>query len=130
VTGRKRYATLVATVAVSGLAVGVQGVAAHGRATLIVEPTKSSECPGARYHSIQSAIDDAKKGDTVFVCAGTYAEGNGGRGSNALTITKDLDLRGAGADQVTVQPRKSPKSGGQIADNQPNVRDARATSWP
>lgn len=124
-TGRKRYATLVATVAVSGLAVGVQGVAAHDRATLIVEPAKSSECPGARYHSIQSAIDDAKKGDTVFVCAGTYVEGNGRRGSNALMITKGLDLRGAGADQVTVQPRNTPKSGGQIAETRPNVRDGK-----
>src|SRR4051794_22847762 len=45
--------------------------------------------------SIQSAIDAAKPGDTIGICAGTYA--------GALKIGKPLTLRGAGADLVTVK---------------------------
>src|SRR3954469_2525116 len=50
-------------------------------------------CGHAR--SIQSAIDAAKPGETIGICAGTYA--------GALRIGKPLTLRGAGADVVTVK---------------------------
>ena len=59
---------------------------------------------------------------TVLICPGTYVEGTGLQGTNALTISKDLTLIGAGGDQVTVEPRKSPASGGQIATANPDIR--------
>ena len=38
------------------------------------------------------------------ICPGTYVEGSGDTGSNALTITKSLTLKGAGADLVSIMP--------------------------
>jgi hypothetical protein len=74
------------------------------------------------YATIQSAVDAANAGDTVNVCPGTYVEGSGQPGSNALTITKSLTLAGAGADQVTIKPRDN---GGQIAEDSPDIRDGK-----
>ena len=106
--GRRPYAALVVslavTLAVLGLASGAQGLAPTTQSTLTVAPKDSNECPRADFHSIQEAIDAAKPGDTVSVCAGTYVEGDADPGSNALTIGHDLNLQGAGADQVTVVP--------------------------
>lgn len=81
------------------------------------------DCPAAAYSSIQSAIDVADTGDTVVICPGDYAEGPGTPGSNALTITRSIDIKGAGADLVTIRPRALTPAGGQIAANQPNLRD-------
>jgi hypothetical protein len=83
----------------------------------------AGHCPGgAHFSTIQSAIDAAHPGDTVKVCPGTYAEGSGQPGSNALTITKSLTLAGAGASQVTIKPRNN---GGQIAEPSPDIRDGK-----
>ena len=46
-------------------------------------------------------------GDTVIICDGTYSEGSGQVGSNAVTITKSLTIKGAGADKVTIRPTRS-----------------------
>jgi hypothetical protein len=108
--------------AILGPGSGAQVNAATGSSTLVVAPKQSADCPKAGYHSIQEAINAAKPGDTVFVCAGTYVEGDADPGSNALTIKRDLNLQGAGAEQVTVVPRSNPHSGG-IAEPQPNLRD-------
>ena len=54
-------------------------------------PAHAAGCP----KSLQSAIDDARAGDVIHVCAGTYA--------GDLRIGKPLTLRGAGADLVTVK---------------------------
>src|SRR4051812_35354759 len=51
--------------------------------------------PGAKYTSIQSAIDAAPDGATVRVAAGTYAE--------RITIRKPLTLEGAGWEQTTIR---------------------------
>lgn len=126
--GRRPYAALAAalaaTLVVMGLASGAQGVAPAGHSTLTVAPKGSSECPKPDFHGIQEAINAAKPGDTVSVCAGTYVEGDADPGSNALTITRDLTLQGAGADRVFVVPRSNPHSGG-IAQSQPNIRSGK-----
>ena len=58
---------------------------------------------------------------TVTVCPGTYVEGSGAAGTNALTIGKRLTLRGAGADLVRVMPRRTNAAGGQIAEAAPDL---------
>jgi hypothetical protein len=117
-----------------GLAAGAQGAptvvsgALAKPETLVVSPDpkkdrKDNTCPNARFHSIAEAIDHAKRGDTVYVCAGDYAEGSGKPGSDALKIDKDLTLVGAGADQVTVSPKKAGE--GRIAENKPKLRNGK-----
>lgn len=87
--------------------------------TLTVDDDKA-QCPSAPYTTIQSAIDAALPGDVVAICGGTYAEGSGTPGTNALTIDKDLTLRGVGADLVTI----TPKAGGQLTTSETlNLRD-------
>ena|GEM_PF-2155402 len=52
-------------------------------------------CPsGCSYTSIQAAIDAASDGDTISIGAGTYYE--------HLTLNKQVDLVGSGANQTTI----------------------------
>ena len=74
------------------------------------------------------AIADAHAGDTVFVCAGTYAEGPGTPGTSALIIQKNLTIEGAGTDVVTVEPKRV--GANRIAGAIPISATARATSSP
>jgi hypothetical protein len=83
-----------------------------------VGPRKS--CPGADFRKIQKAIDAADPGDTITVCAGTFVEGKGKPGSNALTVDKSLTIRGAGVDRTVVEP--NPNRGGILAAAQPDLR--------
>ena len=116
------------TLATLGIASGAQGKVLGGSsasvsaapATLTVD-NDSKDCPTAGYRTIRSAIADAQPGDTIYVCAGTYAEGPGTPGSAALIIQKNLTLTGAGADQVTVEP-KSDRCNPRIAGRHPNLR--------
>jgi hypothetical protein len=111
--------TWVALTAATGL---LALAPAAGAATLSVDDD-GDECPSAQYSSVQDAIDAADPGDTVTICEGTYTEGSGAPSTNAVTITKDLTLKGAGADLVTIQPRRSTPSGGQIAAGSPVIRN-------
>ena len=61
-------------------------------------------------------------GDTVIICDGTYSEGSGQVGSNAVTITKSLTIKGAGADKVTIRPTRVDPAR-QIASASPDLRD-------
>lgn len=83
-----------------------------------------AQCPAADFNKIQPAIDAAESGDTIVICEGVYSEGPGTPGSNGLTITKSLTLRGAGADLVTIKPKANTPNGGQIAANTPVLRDS------
>jgi hypothetical protein len=118
-----RRLLLAFTAVVVALAVGLvsDAAAAHKPKTLTVAPTTNdASCPAARFDSIREAIEAAGPGDTVFVCAGTYVEGSGDVGSNALEIHHDLNLEGAGADQVFVQPKHN--GADRIAADKPRLR--------
>ena len=66
------------------------------------------QCPSAGYTSIAAAVGAAKPGDVVSICDGVYREGSGGPGTNAITIYKEVTLRGAGAGRVFVIPNGGP----------------------
>jgi hypothetical protein len=98
-------------------------------ATLTVDDN-GAECPAAQYTSVQSAVDAAGFGDTVAICDGTYVEGSGAASTNALTINKSLTIKGVGADQVTIEPKRTGDivvggnhAYGQIAATNPVLRD-------
>ncbi len=84
-------------------------------ATHTVDDDKA-DCPAATFTSIQAAVDAAASGDTITVCAGDYAEGTGAPGTNAVTITKNLTLKGAGADLVSISPKANPLVRGSIIE--------------
>ncbi len=65
------------------------------------------DCPAAQFTSVQAAVDAAAAGDTIAICPGTYREGPGTAGSNAVSITKSLTLKGAGANLVSIRPKDS-----------------------
>jgi hypothetical protein len=91
-------------------------------ATLSVDDD-GQDCPAAPFSSIQDAIDAAESGDTVAICPGRYAEGTGSTASNGLTIVRNVTLKGAGADLVTISPRRSTPTGGQIIEAEPDIRN-------
>ena len=70
-------------------------------ATVVVDDDRA-QCPNAGYTDLGDAVAAAAAGDTVAVCAGTYRELSG---QNGLVIGKPLTIRGAGADQVEIQPQ-------------------------
>jgi len=91
-------------------------------ATHTVDDDKA-DCPAAAFTSIQAAIDAAAAGDTIAICKGDYAEGTGARGTNAVTITKSLTLKGAGADLVSISPKANPLVRGSIIEDAPDIRN-------
>jgi hypothetical protein len=113
---RRPTAAIVAAVGSLVLATGAQA------ATLTVDDDKG-DCPTAGYTSIQAAVDAAAPGDTVAVCPGDYAEGSGQPGTNAITITKSLTIRGAGAGLVHVSPKATTLTGGQLLEASPDIRN-------
>src|SRR5215470_8928539 len=84
-------------------------------------PSALRVCSNGPFRTIQSAVDAARPGDTVQICPGTYVEGSGAQGSNALTITKDLTLAGAGADQVRIEA----PHGAQLAESSPDIHSGK-----
>jgi hypothetical protein len=85
-------------------------------ATLSVDDDRQ-ECTAAAFTSVQEAIDAATPGDTVAICPGHYAEGTGDANTNAITVDKSLTLKGAGADLVTISPRRYDGNDGVIAED-------------
>ena len=105
-------------------AIGLLALAPQASAATLSVDDDGDECPSAPHSSVQDAIDAADPDDVIAICPGTYTEGSGSPGTNAVTINKDLTIRGAGADLVTIQPKRSTSSGGQIAAGSPVIRDS------
>ena len=101
-----------AALSASALALTAAGPAAA--ATLTVDDDRA-QCASAGYTSIAAAVDNATTDDTINVCDGTYVEGTGAVGTNALTIDKSLTIKGAGASKVFIQPTVA--GTGRIANN-------------
>jgi hypothetical protein len=81
-----------------------------------------ADCTAAAFTSVQDAIDAAAPGDTIAICPGTYTEGNGNPNTSALRIDKTLTLKGAGADLVTISPRRYDGNDGVIAEDPQDIR--------
>ena len=109
--------------AVALAALSVLAAAPAARAATLTVDDDGADCPAARFTSIQNALFAAAPRDTIAVCPGTYVEGSGAVGSNGLLIIKDVTIKGAGADLVTIRPRHTTAQGGQIAAAVPNLRD-------
>src|SRR5829696_5973003 len=90
-------------------------------ATLSVDDDRK-DCTAAAFTSVQDAIDAAAPGDTIAICPGDYAEGNGLPNTSALKIDKTLTLKGAGADLVTISPVRYDGNDGVIAEDPQNIR--------
>jgi hypothetical protein len=103
------------------LALGALVAAPAAQAATLSVDEDRMDCPSAQYTSIQAAVAAAQPGDTIAVCPGTYVEGPGTPGSNALTVDKSLVLKGAGADLVRVKPNLA--AGGRIIEDTPDIRN-------
>ena len=113
-----RYGLLPALVSAGVLCCAQSAFAA----TLTVDDDKA-DCPAASFTSVQAAVDAAHSGDTIVICQGDYVEGDGSPGSNALTITKSITLKGAGADLVKITPKADPLVRGSIIEATPDLRN-------
>jgi hypothetical protein len=91
-------------------------------ATFTVDDDKA-DCPAAAFTSVQAAVDAAATDDTIVICKGEYVEGSGAPGTSALTITKTLKLKGAGADLVTITPRASSVASGSLLEATSDLRN-------
>ena len=116
---RKLTASFAAALAVAGIGF-TAGAPAHAAGPPPRTLTVGNCSDGVSFPAIQPAVDAAHPGDTVRICPGSYAEGSGQPGSNAVTIAESLTLAGAG--QVTIKPRNN---GGRIAEDSPGIRDGK-----
>jgi hypothetical protein len=91
-------------------------------ATLTVDDDRA-DCPAAAYTSVQAAVDAARSGDTITICPGAYVEGTGEAGTSAVLIQKNLTIKGAGADLVTITPKSSGPASGRILEQTPDLRN-------
>jgi len=68
----RRASSFAALFALTASAIAVSASVASAAATLVVDDNLA--CPGAGYTTLQAAVNAASTGDTIKVCAGTYAE--------------------------------------------------------
>jgi hypothetical protein len=100
--------------------IGLAAVPALAAAETIKVDDDRAQCPLAEYTALTAAVAKAANGDTIHVCAGTYTVPSGSP-SSGLKIEKNLNIEGAGAGKVFVQPATEP--GTSLAQPAPNPRD-------
>ncbi len=96
--------TLSRAAALAAVVSALAPLAAHAE-TLVVDDDRA-QCPDAGYTSLATAIEFAQSHDTIRICAGTYVVGPtaGALPQNGLKIEKSLNIVGAGASKVTIEP--------------------------
>ena len=113
-----RYRLLPALVSAGVLCLAQSAYAA----TLTVDDDKA-DCPAAALHVGTGRGRRGGAGRHGRHLPGRLCRGPGTPGTNALTITKTLTLKGAGADLVTITPKASSVAGGSILE--PGTSDLR-----
>lgn len=83
-----RFRTYCAAIAAMAVSLLQAAPTAFAATSVLVVPTQ--------YATIQSAVDAANPGDRIRILAGTYVE--------QVSINKDLDIAGAGADSTVIRP--------------------------
>ncbi len=78
---------------ITALVLGVFTARPASPAVLRVTPAGKPSCGGAKFNTIQSALDAAADGDVIRVCPGTYPE--------QLVIKRRVTIRGVGTPFVT-----------------------------
>jgi large repetitive protein len=84
------------------------------------------DCPNAQFSDLTTAVIYAQPHDTIRICPGTYTVGPTtptvvpGTGLQGLVVDKTLQIIGAGASKVTIEPTQSLALAGSPTDN---VRD-------
>ena len=83
-------------------------------------------CPNAQFSDLTTAVTYAQSHDTIRICPGTYTVGPmsattvPATGLQGLVIDKTLQIIGAGASKVTIEPTQDLAQAGSATDN---VRD-------
>ncbi len=123
----RRTAVLMAIVALGVLP-------AMARASTWTVDDDHKDCPNASFTSIQAAINQAAPHDTIDVCPGTYYESSTptnnasnptqAGSTDGLTIQKPLNIVGAGASKVFIEPNPAAVSAtNSLAGTAPYLRD-------
>jgi hypothetical protein len=109
-------------------------VPAAARASTWTVDDDHKDCPNASFSSIQAAVNQAAPHDTVDICPGTYLESSTPTNNasnptqagsmNGLTIQKPLNIVGAGAGKVLIEPNPAAVAGSMsLAGTSPFLRD-------
>ena len=120
---RRKPLTLRRATAALAAAVGSLLLASTAQAatTLTVDDDRT-DCPAAQYTSIQAAVDAAARRHRRRL-RGRLRGGHGCPGTNAITISKSITLKGAGAGLVHISPKATTPTGGQILEASPSIRN-------
>jgi hypothetical protein len=86
----------------------------------------AADCPDAQFSDLTTAVTFAQPHDTIRICPGTYTVGPTtpttvpAAGLQGLVIDKTLQIIGAGASKVTIEPTQALAKAGSATDN---IRD-------
>jgi hypothetical protein len=105
---------------------GAAAIPGAARADSTIYVGTAPDCPNAQFSDLTTAVTFAQSHDTIRICPGTYTVGPAtattapGTGLQGLVIDKTLQIIGAGASKVTIEPTQDLVKAGSATDN---VRD-------